>query len=376
MSMQSLQKNELDESELILEVLPVPGYEKIVKITHLEAKLEAIIAIHSTALGKALGGTRIYPYSSFDQALTDVLRLAKGMSYKSAIAGVGFGGGKAVVIANPKTDKTEKLLLAYAEAVNALNGEFITAEDSGTQEKDLAIMSKKTKYISGLSHEKGSGNPSRFTAWGTYRGIQAVLQKLYGSNSVQNRKIVIQGVGCVGEFLVDFLFWEGTDITITDINMDTMKRVAQKYAVKVVSPEEAYHQECDIFAPCGFGGTINSDTISMLRCKAIAGAANNQLLTDGNGEELKDKGILYAPDFVINGGGVINVSLEMAMEGYNPKISHDKTHAIYQSLLSIFEIAEKNNLSTHHAAVSLAEHYIERGIGKRLDDPHFHCISD
>lgn len=372
---QSSQKYELSNSDLILEVLPIPGYEKIIKVTHLKSKLEAIIAMHSSALGTALGGTRVYPYSSFDQALTDVLRLSKGMSYKSAIAGAGFGGGKAVIIANPKSDKTEELLLAYAEAINLLKGEFITAEDSGSTEEDLAIMSKKTKYIAGLSHEKSSGNPSRFTAWGTYRGIQAVLQKIYGSNSVQNRKIVIQGVGCVGEFLLDFLFWEGADITITDINADTLKRVSQKYGVKVVAPDEVYHQECDVFAPCGFGGTINGDTIPMLQCKAIAGAANNQLLTDEDGEELKRKKILYAPDFVINGGGLINVSQEMSEEGYNPKAPREKSHNIYQTLLTIFENAEKNDVSTHQAAVSLAEHYIKCGIGKRSGNPHFHCTN-
>ena len=374
MSNQLLEEIELNKLDLTLEVLPIPGYEKVVKVTHSKSKLQAIIAIHSTALGKALGGTRIYPYASFDQALTDVLRLAKGMSYKSAIAGAGFGGGKAVIIANPKTDKTEELLLAYAEAVDSLKGEFITAEDSGTAERDLAIMSKKTKYIAGLSHERGSGNPSRFTAWGTYRGIQAVLQKIYGSNSVRNRKIVIQGVGCVGEFLVDFLFWEGADITITDINAATLKRVAQKYAVRVVSPDEIYQQECDVFAPCGFGGILNSDTIAKLRCKAVAGAANNQLLTDENGKELKRKKILYAPDFVINGGGLINVAQEMAVEGYTPKTPQEKTYNIYQTLLTIFEAAEKSDVSTHQAAVSLAERYIECGIGKRLDAPCFHCL--
>lgn len=366
-------KNELKKSDLVLEILPVQGYEKIVKATHLKSKLQAIIAIHSTALGKALGGTRIHPYSSFDQALTDVLRLSKGMSYKSAIAGVGFGGGKAVIIANPKTDKTEELLLAYAEAVDALNGEFITAEDSGSEEKDFAVMSKRTKYIAGLAHEKGSGNPSRFTAWGTYRGIQAVLQKLYGSDSVENRKIVIQGVGCVGTLLVDFLFWEGADITITDINVDAMKKVSQKYGVKTVLADEIYYQECDVFAPCGFGGTINSRTIPMLRCKAVAGAANNQLLIDEDGEELKQKKILYAPDFVINGGGLINVAQEMATEGYNPKTPREKSHNIYQNLLTIFQDAEKNNISTNQAAISLAEYRLRTGIGKRLSDPLFHC---
>ncbi|MGL5263712.1 MAG: Leu/Phe/Val dehydrogenase [Candidatus Rhabdochlamydia sp.] len=373
MSTQFMEKKEEKKSELILETLPIQGYEKVIKVTHLKGKLQAIIAIHSTALGKALGGTRIYPYSSFDQALTDVLKLAKGMSYKSAIAGTGLGGGKAVIIANPKTDKTEELLLAFAEAVDSLNGEFITAEDSGSEEKDFAIMNKKTKYLVGFSHEKSGGSPSRFTAWGICRGIQAVLQKLYGSDSVKDRKIVIQGVGSVGELLVELLFWQGADITITDINIDTMKRVAKKYGTKMVAPDEIYYQECDIFSPCGFGGIINRNTIPMLRCKAIAGSANNQLLTDEDGEALKQRKILYAPDFVINGGGLINVSQEVAAEGYHPKKPREKSHNIYQSLLTIFEEADKKNVSTHQAAVSLAEYRIGAGIGRRLEEPCFHC---
>lgn len=373
MNTQLMEKKEVKKTGLVLETLPVPGYEKVIKVTHVKAKLQAIIAIHSTALGNALGGTRIYPYSSFDQALTDVLRLAKGMSYKSAIAETGFGGGKAVIIANPKIDKTEELLLAYAEAVDSLNGEFITAEDSGSEEKDFAIINKKTKYLVGFSHEKSSGSPSRFTAWGIYCGIQAVLQKLHGSNSVQDRKIVIQGAGNVGELLIEFLFWQGADITITDINVDTMKRIAKKYGVKTISPEEIYHQECDIFSPCGLGGIINRNTIPILRCKAVAGSANNQLLTDEDGESLKQRKILYAPDFVINGGGLINVSQEVAIEGYHPKIPREKSLNIYQSLLTIFEESDKSNISTHQAAVSLAQYRIKAGIGKRLGNPHFHC---
>ena len=369
----NLKMPKAEASNVILEILPIANYEKVVKVTHKKSNLIAIIAIHSTSLGKALGGTRIYPYSSFEEALADVLRLAKGMSYKSAVAGTGFGGGKAVIIANPKTDKTNELLFAYAEAINLLKGEFITAEDSGSDENDLIIMKKKTKYVAGLPHKNGSGNPSRFTAWGTYRGIQAVLSKIYGSDSVKNRKIVIQGVGSVGEFLMDFLFWAGADITISDINTDTMKRVAKKYALKSIHPNDVYDQECDVFAPCGFGGVINNDTIPRLKCKAIAGAANNQLLNDENGEALKNKNILYAPDFVINGGGVINVALEMEVKGYNPKKSQEKSHKIYESLLTIFEIAEKENISTHQASTRLAKHYIENGIGKRTDPICFHC---
>ncbi len=362
MSTQFMEKQEVKKPELVLEILPIQGYEKVIKVTHLKAKLQAIIAIHSTVLGKALGGTRIYPYSSFEHALTDALRLAKGMSYKSAIAGIEFGGGKAVIIANPKMDKTEELLLAYAAAVNSLNGKFITGEDLGSEEKDFAIMSKKTKYLVGFSHEKSSGSPSRFTAWGVYCGIQAVLQRLYGSNCVKDRKVAIQGAGNVGDLLIDFLFWQGADVTITDINMDTMKRVTKKYGVKTVSPEEIYHQECDVFSPCGLGGILNRHTIPILRCKAVAGSANNQLLTDEDGEALRQRKILYAPDFVINSGGLISISQELATEGYHPKIPRDKSLNIYQSLLTIFEEADKNNLATHQVAVSLAQCRMTAGI--------------
>lgn len=364
----------MNKQDLEIDYISVPGYEKVIKIIHQKSGLRAIIAIHSTSLGKALGGTRIFPYASFDLALTDALRLAKGMTYKSAIAATGFGGGKGVIIANPETEKSNELLLAYADAINILNGEFITAEDSGSEEKDLVVMSKRTKYIAGLPYAKGSGNPSRFTAWGTFRGIQAIMKKLYGSDSVKNRKINIQGIGCVGEYLVDFLFWAGADISITDVREEAVKRILNKYAVKAVQPDEIYGLKCDVFAPCAFGGVINDKTIELLNCKAVAGAANNQLLSDVHGEDLKRRGILYAPDFVINGAGVINVALEMAVEGYNPRISQMKADNVYDSILRILEIAEQKNVSTNKAAITLAEEYIQKGIGKASHPPVFHCI--
>jgi len=369
---ESKDKLEKSSSDLIIERIPIAGYEKVVKFTNKKTKLKAIIAIHDTSLGMALGGTRIYPYSSFDQALTDVLRLSKGMTYKAAVAEVGFGGGKGVIIADPKTDKTEDLLLSYADAVNSLDGQYITAEDSGCSTEDVKVMSKRTKYIVGLPHEKSSGDPSRFTAWGTFRGIQSVLQKIYGSSSVENRKIVIQGIGSVGANLVDLLFWGGAHIVISDVFPEKMQKIAKKYGIKAISPDEVYYQECDVFAPCAMGGIINSETIPLLRCKAIAGCANNQLLLDENAQELKEKNILYAPDFVINAGGLLNVAQETTMEGYHPKPPRDKIHRIYDHLMAIYEIAEKNQMTTHQAALSLGEYRLKYGIGRRVENPYFH----
>jgi len=362
------------ELDLVLEAIPVTGYKKVIKVTDRSSNLTAIISMHSTDLGPALGGTRIFPYHSFDQALTDVLRLSMGMSYKSAIAGTGFGGGKAVIIADPRFDKTEKLLLSYAAAINALKGEFITAEDSGTDENDLTIMSQKTKYIAGLSHEKSGGNPSRFTAWGVYRGIQATLQALFGNDSVQGRKIAIQGLGCVGSLLADFLFWNGADLIVTDTNSNALKMAERKYGAKVVSPEEIYSQECDIFAPCAFGGVINDDTIPLLRCKAVAGGANNQLLHDQHADELKLKNILYAPDFVINAGGLINIAQELELEGYHHALPLKKTNEIYTSLLSIYDSAKQQSISTNQSAKQLAEERMRTGTGMRQGSPYFHCV--
>jgi leucine dehydrogenase len=341
----------IQTENLVSNLIEVEGYKKVSVFYHEPTKLRAIIAIHNTNRGNALGGTRIHPYASFDLALTDVLRLAKGMTYKSAMAGVPFGGGKAVIIANPEQDKTSDLLLAYAEAINTLQGEFIASMDSGSTDADFHTISKRSTNIAGLA----SGNPSRFTAWGTYRGIQAVLQQMYGSDSVKGRKIVIQGVGAVGAWLTDFLFWQGADIVISDINANSVSEISKKYALKVVSPDEVYHQPCDVFSPCGFGGILNPDTIPNLRCKAIAGAANNQLLNDRDSDILMQKGILYAPDFVINAGGVINVAEELAVGGYNPKASQQKCNNIYNMLLDIFKSAEDNNISTTEQAVQMAE---------------------
>ncbi|MCB1082090.1 MAG: Glu/Leu/Phe/Val dehydrogenase [Chlamydiia bacterium] len=354
--------------ELQEEILEVAGYEKVLKVTEKTTGLCAIIAIHNTTLGPGLGGTRIYPYKTFDEALTDALRLSKGMTYKAAIAQVGLGGAKSVIIADPKTEKTPELLKAFGRAVNRLKGQYICAEDVGCTPDDIEIVLSETKYVCGVHNLRGSGNPSSFTAHGTFLGIQSVLQEMDGTNSLEGKTVAIQGMGSVGKRLAERLFWAGAKLIITDINLDLIKHFAHQYDADVVGPEEILRVECDVFAPCALGGVLNQTTIPHFKCRAIAGAANNQLLKPTDADHLREKGILYAPDFVINAGGLINVMNELSAEGYNATKARDMIHQVYHGLLEIYEIAQQNNISTHQAAVSLADHRIEKGIGKRSEE--------
>lgn len=358
--------------KLKFEKIPVEGYEQVIKVTDPSAQLTGIIAIHNTQLGPALGGIRIQPYPTFEAALEDALRLSKGMTYKSAVAQVGFGGGKSVIIADPKKQKTPELLKAFAEAVEELAGLYICAEDMGCTTEDVKFIRKTTKYVVGLPHEKSSGDPGPYTAWGTFRGIQSVAKKLYDTDSLEGRTVAVQGLGNVGGYLLDYLFWAGANLIIADMDQAKAEKYAAKYNAKIVSPSEILSVECDILAPCAAGGIINEKTIPELRCKAIAGSANNQLLRDTDADTLKAKGILYAPDFVINAGGLLNVAAELEAEGYIPTNSRYKVHHIYDTLLAIYEIADKNRESTHVAALSLADYRIKHGIGKRLAPPTFH----
>lgn len=360
------------EQSLELEEIFVPGFEKVIKVSNKEVGLNAIICIHSTMMGPALGGIRIYPYPNFDAALTDAMRLSNGMTYKSAISDCGWGGGKSVIIADPKKDKTKEMLLAFGQAVDRLQGEYICAEDLGCTPADVLIISQATPYVVGLPHQKSSGNPSPFTAWGTYRGIQSVLKKIYDSESPENRTIAIQGLGSVGSELAKLLFWAGARLIISDADAEKCKNVAALTGARIVSIDEIAQVECDVFSPCALGGTINEQTIPHLRCKAIAGCANNQLLKDTDGDELVARGILYAPDFVINAGGLINVTQELDFAGYNPLPARNKTHRLYDQLMVIYDIAEQNRSSTHRAALSLADYRLKYKIGKRVEPPCFH----
>jgi leucine dehydrogenase len=360
------------EQALELEEIFVPGYEKVLKVSNKEAGLNAIIAIHNTAIGPALGGIRIFPYPTFDEALTDVLRLSRGMTYKSAVAECGWGGGKSVIIANPKKNKTKALLHAFGQAVDRLQGEYICAEDAGCSPQDVMTISEVTPYVVGLPHDKSSGDPSPFTAWGTFRGIQSVLKKLTGSDSPENKTVAIQGLGAVGYDLAKILFWAGARLIVADLDSERCQSIAKFTGAKIVSPEEILKVECDVLAPCAMGAAINDQSIPHLKCKAIAGCANNQLLRDSNADELSARGILYAPDFVINAGGLINVTHELDPQGYSPVVARKKSHRIYDQLMVIYDIAEQNRISTHRAALSLADYRLKYRIGKRIEPACFH----
>lgn len=363
-------------SSIVFERVPVEGYEQVVRVTEAKSGLHAYIAIHSLSLGPALGGTRIFPYATPAEALEDSLRLSRGMTYKSAIGEVGLGGGKSVIIADPKKDKTEALLHAFGEAVEMLGGLYICAEDVGCTTEDVKTIRQKTKYVVGLPHEKSSGDPGYFTAWGVFRGIQSVSRKVFGTECLEGKRVAVQGLGNVGRNLIDYLFWAGAELILSDIDPVVLQKYVKKYGAKAVAPDQILKTECDILSPCAMGGIINEKTIPHLRCRAIAGAANNQLLRDIDANALRNMGILYAPDFVINAGGLLNVATEIEQNGYCPVNSRNKCHRIYDTLLSIYEIAEKNGESTHSAAIALADYRIQFGIGKRAKSPVFHHTSE
>lgn len=352
---------------LSIQTVSVPEYELVIKATDPTTSFHAFIAIHSTALGPSLGGLRIYPYQNEEDALSDVLKLSRGMTYKSALAGTGLGGGKAVMIAPefypPELKQTH--LHLFAKVLDSLNGKYITAADVGTSAEDLHMIYETTPYVATLNTAVSSGDPSRYTAWGVYRGIQAVQKQLKGSPSVAGKKVFILGMGHVGAKLAHYLFWEGADLIIADIDPHKLEIENRQLGAKIVSVENFADVECDIFAPCAIGGVINPSTIDRLKCKAIAGAANNQLLSDSMGEALQKRGILYAPDFVINAGGIINAAAEFAPGGYDPVRSRNQVSQIYDVLGEIFERSYKENKTTNAVANEIAEEKIKSLVGRR-----------
>lgn len=343
----------------------IEDFERVVEIRDETVGLHAIIAIHDSRLGPALGGIRAYPYSSFDQALTDVLRLSKGMTYKAAVAETGTGGGKSVILTDYKKPKSEALLLAFAEAVNYFEGQYICAEDFGMHLEDLKTICCGTPYAVGLPKPKSSGDPSRFTAYGGYRGIQAVCKKIWGSDSVSGKTFAIQGLGSVGMRIAEFLFWGDAQLIVTDINPAVVNHAVKTFGAKAVSPDEIMKVKCDVFVPCALGAILNPTTIPQLQCQAVAGLANNQLLSDADGDRLLEEGILYAPDYVINSGGLLAVCIELEPEGFNPNIARLHTDRIYDLLSNLFALSEKNHCSTNLIAKELAEKNLNYGIGKR-----------
>ncbi len=350
----------------------VEGYKKVIEATDPDSNLHCIIAVHSTSLGPSLGGTRIYPYASTQEALNDVLKLAKAMTYKSAVAELGIGGGKSVIIADPYKEKDEKLLLSFAEVVDSLKGDYIAAEDFGSDPKDMAVIRQKTPYVAALPTQSSSGDPSRFTAWGVFRGIQAVATKLWGSPSLAHKKILVQGLGNVGGKLADLLFWEGAELILCESSLPRLHEYAAQFGAKTIGLQDYMHTECDIFAPCALGGVITEEIVPQLRCKAIAGGANNQLQSTVVATMLMDREILYAPDYVINAGGLINATAEFNNGGYNAVASRDKVNNIYEILLKLFDQAEKEQKPTGEVANEMAEYNLKHLVGQRKKPIHFH----
>ena len=313
----------------LMETMCERGHEKVLFVNDEKAGLKAIIAVHNTVRGPAIGGCRLYPYASEEDALFDVLRLSRGMSHKNAAAGLDFGGGKAVIIADP-SQKTEAMFEAFGEAVNALGGCYITAEDVNTDCDDALIIARKTNHICGLPHI--SGDPSPFTALGVYQGIKATAKVVFGSDDLKGLTIAVQGIGKVGLDLCRHLGKEGANLIVANRkNIANCEKIAEEFGAKIVSADEILSVECDIFAPCAMGAVVNPTTIPNFNCKAIAGAANNVILDLASGQALKDRGIYYAPDFIINGGGVINAAGEAA-GNYNEEEVLKKVYNIYNTV--------------------------------------------
>ncbi|MDG3583376.1 Glu/Leu/Phe/Val family dehydrogenase [Galbibacter pacificus] len=350
---------ELKKVDPVFGQLSFNDHEQIVFCQDKDTGLKAIIGIHNTVLGPALGGTRMWNYENEWEALNDVLRLSRGMTYKSAITGLDLGGGKAVIIGDAKTQKTPELMKRFGEFVHSLSGKYITAEDVGMETADMDTVREVTPYVTGISEEKGgAGNPSPITAYGVFMGMKAAAHYQFGDDSLEGRKVLVQGVGHVGETLVDYLFNEGAQIFISDINEARLAELNRKYKAIIVPGNEIFNHQLDIYAPCALGATINDATVNAINTKVIAGAANNQLADEKiHGAILKERGIAYAPDFLINAGGIINVYAEL--EGYDKKEILRKTENIYKTTLDIFAHADTHDCTTHEAALSIAQNRID-----------------
>ncbi|KAB0443665.1 Leu/Phe/Val dehydrogenase [Lysinibacillus fusiformis] len=334
-------------------------YEQLVFCQDEASGLKAVIAIHDTTLGPALGGARMWTYASEENAVEDALRLARGMTYKNAAAGLNLGGGKTVIIGDPFKDKNEEMFRALGRFIQGLNGRYITAEDVGTTVTDMDLIHEETDYVTGISPAFGSsGNPSPVTAYGVYRGMKAAAKEAFGSESLEGLKVSVQGLGNVAYKLCEYLHNEGAKLVVTDINQAAIDRVVNDFDAIAVAPDEIYAQDVDIFSPCALGAILNDETIPQLKAKVIAGSANNQLKDSRHGDYLHELGIVYAPDYVINAGGVINVADELY--GYNRERALKRVDGIYDSIEKIFAISKRDGIPTYVAANRLAEERIAR----------------
>jgi leucine dehydrogenase len=352
----------------VFEAIGTESHEEVLFGVDHESGLRTIIAIHNTSLGPALGGTRFYPYADEETALRDVLRLSKGMTLKAAAAGLDLGGGKAVIIGDPATIRSERLIRAYGRVVDSLGGRYITAADVGTTTDDMVLIATETPWVSGLPFSQGgSGDPSPATARGVMASFRAIGERLWGSADLVGRRIAVQGVGKVGMDLVRRLTDVGAETVVTDANAASVAHAVETYGSTGVSVDEIYDVECDIFSPCALGAALNEATIPRLHCVAIAGCANNQLAVDSDIERIVERGILYAPDFVVNAGGVINIAAETG--GYSAERAGEMVDQIHDNLIAVFETAESDGFNTNEAAVRFAQRRIDQAGDFRFRQP-------
>ena len=343
----------------IIERMNDDGHEQVAIFSDPGTGLKAIIAIHDTTLGPACGGTRMWPYESEAEAVTDALRLSQAMTYKSAAAGLHFGGGKGVIIGDPRQDKSEALMRAYGRFVDTLGGRYLTTTDVGTTGRDLEYIKQETGHVTGLSvNLGGSGDTSIMTGLGLYMGMRACAEEVWGQEGLRGKTVAVQGFGKVASRLCQHLMEEDTRIIVTDVFDDALDR-ARDWGLEVTAPDSILSADCDIFSPCALGGVLNPQTIPQLQCRVVAGGANNQLLSDGDGEELHRRGILYAPDYIVNAGGIINVEAEMGDAGYSEERAREKTERIHEIMGSVIRASQSSEISTAAAAARLAEERLE-----------------
>jgi len=358
MEVKDIKDIDISKNPVIAQMM-LNNHEQIVFCNDNATGLKAIVAIHNTVLGPSLGGTRMWNYQSEMEALTDVLRLSRGMTYKSSVAGLNLGGGKAVIIGDAKKIKSEALLRRFGKFIDSLGGKYITAEDVAMTSRDMEIIKMETDHVSGLPENMGgSGDPSPVTAYGVYVSMKASAKEVWGNDSLNGKKVLIQGIGHVGEVLVSHLTKEGAKIYINDISEERLKMIVAKYKAEIVEADKMFDLDIDVYAPCALGATINDDTLGKLKCKIVCGAANNQLeIEKFHGEAIGKQGILYAPDFVVNAGGIINVFYEL--EGYNRERALSHAEKIFDTTFNIFQIAKKEGIPTYMAANRIAEQRIE-----------------
>ncbi|MEQ9299683.1 MAG: Glu/Leu/Phe/Val dehydrogenase [Cyclobacteriaceae bacterium] len=343
------------ESQSVFAQVELMDHEQVVFCQDKALGLKAIIAIHNTVLGPAMGGTRMWHYVDEAAAVTDALRLSRGMTFKSAIAGLNIGGGKAVIIGDAKKIKNEALMRRFGRFVDSLGGRYWTAEDVNMTTQDMEWIHMETPYVTGIPESMGgSGDPSPVTAYGVYVGMKAAAKRVYGSDDLSGKKVVVQGVGNVGRYLVENLVKDGAEIFITDMNEDKINALVAKHGVKSINMSDVYTMNMDIYAPCALGATLNSETIGQLKCAIVAGGANNQLADEEvDGRALIEKGILYAPDFLINGGGITNVYYEHT-GNYNRQKVMEQTERIYSTCHAVWDQAELDNITPQASAMKLA----------------------